>query len=209
MNPSATNAPIANAATPSVTSRQVWSSALIALFLLTIACYATEYATQNGILRDPFRGVVGQFLSRQVNVIFVVGSIAWLVLGPLATNEKRWPRVSWVAIAGVAYFVFCQIPKSTPLFWAPRPGFTHARGEHSGFPSGHTLPALLLAFLLISVTPRLTWPALIVASLIGWSRVLVGAHFAWQVSISALIGSILGAGLMWARAKFLLRDDVH
>ncbi|HEY8940486.1 MAG TPA: phosphatase PAP2 family protein [Cellvibrio sp.] len=60
---------------------------------------------------------------------------------------------------------------------------------HHSFPSGHSLTAFSVAALFIHLTKgRYQIALLLLASLISWSRVVVGAHWPSDVIIGALLG---------------------
>ena len=157
------------------------------------------WVSQTGGLPEPLGASVGQFLSRVVNFVFLLGCGAFLLFGPLRARESRAFRVAWTAGAVLLHFAVVGIIKHF-VFW-PRPidaGHTAENAVRgSGFPSGHTLPAFLFASLVGFIEPRLRIPALATAILIGYSRVEVLAHFAIQVWVSALMGLALGA--LWSR----------
>ncbi len=157
------------------------------------------WTAQTGGLPEPWGTRVGQNLSRAGHFLFLLSSGLFLIFGPLRPQERRTFRVSWVAGAVALGFAVVQ-PLKKLLFW-PRPidvgqtAETASRG--SGFPSGHTVPAFLIAALVGYIEPRLQIPAFVMAILIGYSRVEVSAHFASQVWLSALIGLALGE--LWTR----------
>ena len=141
----------------------------------------------------------GQFVSRGFNFAFVLVSCCLLVLVPFSTN--RWDigqRALWLVAAMLGDLVLVQGFKH--LCYIPRPratdGFSWGRRAHSGFPSGHTLPAFLLATLIVQAHPHL-WFWFAGAALIGWARWKVLAHFSYQVLLSAVLG--IGLGLVAGR----------
>ena len=142
--------------------------------------------------RDPhaFGSHFGQFFSRPVDVIYVVVSLI-LLLSFSPTRQESW-RVRLVRLAVAAALNFGIVEGIKRLVWLPRPGHHNTVGLHAGFPSGHTVPAFLLAWLLSRVFPR--WAPLWfgLATAIAWSRVQVHAHFTYQVVLSAVIGSAIG-----------------
>lgn len=73
----------------------------------------------------------------------------------------------------------------------------HVVGEplyRLSFPSGHTETAFYAATFLLGRCGRRATPALVLAALIGLSRVYVGAHFVVDVLAGALLGAV-GAAL--------------
>ena len=98
----------------------------------------------------------------------------------------------------LGYLVVVQGLKA--VIWLPRPGeFTV--GEHSGFPSGHTVPAFVMACLVAESYPRFGVPALVMAILVGYARVEVMAHFAYQVAASGAMGVAIGMAMTSWRAR--------
>jgi len=63
---------------------------------------------------------------------------------------------------------------------------------YQGFPSGHATTIFAMAMVTAFVWPRLFYPALAVAILVGISRVAVSAHFPSDVVGGAILG-VLGA----------------
>lgn len=71
------------------------------------------------------------------------------------------------------------------LSWS---SLTRPSGNSGGYPSGHAAAAFALAFLLSCRYPRLAGIWYVVAAGIGWSRVVVGAHFPFQVYVGSALG---------------------
>ena len=57
------------------------------------------------------------------------------------------------------------------------------------FPSGHTAAAFLFALLISNFYPPYTTGVFIWASLVGFSRVLLGVHFPGDIAAGALLGT--------------------
>ena len=143
--------------------------------------------------RRPFNW--GQFVSRPLNFVYVVVSILLLLLTPAPTTAREvGARALWILLAFVGDLIVVQGAKH--VFYAPRPNSSNAwkwgRHPHSGLPSGHTVPAWMLAIMGASVHPQWAPVWLGLAALIGWARWRVRAHFAYQVLASALMGAALG-----------------
>ena len=74
-----------------------------------------------------------------------------------------------------------------------------ALGDPSGysFPSAHTSTAFAAAMAVAIVCPRLRWPALGLAALIGLSRMYMGVHYGIDVAAGVALGIGIGAGCGW------------
>ncbi|MGV3652175.1 MAG: phosphatase PAP2 family protein [Devosia sp.] len=72
-------------------------------------------------------------------------------------------------------------------------GFQHFVNDHSfqSFPSGHTTTSFALAYAVGFLWPRAFWPLLVVAVLVGISRVVIGVHFPSDVLAGAVVGTVL------------------
>jgi membrane-associated phospholipid phosphatase len=76
--------------------------------------------------------------------------------------------------------------------------------ELASFPSGHATTAFALATLLALWYPRGTAGFLLVATLVGWSRVALGSHFPSDVLAGAILGS---AVVLWLSNVWKLWDE--
>ena len=158
-----------------------------------------SWTSLSGGLPEPLGTRIGQNLSRPANFAFEALCAGFLLFGPLAKGETRPLRLSWTLGAVALYALVVESLKRL-IFW-PRPidvgALVPSRG--SGFPSGHTVPAFLVAVSVGELEPRLRVPALGMAVLVAYSRVEVTAHFASQVWLSALIGVALG--FLWHEVR--------
>jgi len=174
----------------------------VALFVLGALVFWTA---RTGGLPEPWGNRVGQFLSRHFNLVFEVASVSFLLASALEKRETRRFRLGWSLGAAASYLVAVEGTKR--LFFWPRPedvGRTILTAHRdAGFPSGHTVPAFLVAVLVGELDPRWRWPAMLGAVLIAYSRVEVTAHSALQVWLSALIGLALGAFWVAVRRRSL------
>jgi membrane-associated phospholipid phosphatase len=162
-------------------------TAILAVVLLWAACLWT---TLGHGLSGASGERVGQFLSHQVDVVYVMLCLAVLLARPLHAGEKIGARLIRLALAAALNFAVVESIKH--LFWLPRPGENNIVGRHAGFPSGHTVPAFLLAWLVSGIYPRAAPLCFGIATLIAWSRVQVHAHYTYQVVLSALLGCAIG-----------------
>jgi undecaprenyl-diphosphatase len=117
-----------------------------------------------------------------------------------------------MAIAGLAAGIAGQIVKyavgrARPELWLGP--FTHARPSATSFPSGHTVGAFALGFVLVLASRNLPLRALaiLVAVAVGLSRILAFRHWTSDVLASALIG----IAVAWAttRSVILVTSDAE
>jgi len=64
--------------------------------------------------------------------------------------------------------------------------------DHFSFPSGHSAAAMAVAFGYAMAFPSLALPLVIVAFLVGASRVVLGVHYAGDVLVGQLIAVLAG-----------------
>ncbi|OYZ91036.1 MAG: hypothetical protein B7X99_16340, partial [Rhizobiales bacterium 17-65-6] len=70
----------------------------------------------------------------------------------------------------------------------------------ASFPSGHTVTVFASATALAFFLPRWRLPLLLLATLVGLSRIAVGAHYPSDVLAGALLGTATTYYLAWACA---------
>ena len=138
--------------------------------------------------------------------LFVLIS-AWWVKGPLflligglsdVRARRRLPGTALCAAASLALATLVSTllkdlfdrtrppladPSVVPLVTTP---------DSPSFPSGHALTAFAAAVAVGALHPRLRWPLVALAALVGLSRVYLGVHYALDVLAGALIGTIIG-----------------
>lgn len=142
---------------------------------------------------------IGQILSRQFNFVFVLSSAILLIFWPsIHSDPTLVGRLGWFLAAVLADVAIVQGFKRVCYFPRPNSGqkWEWKRRAHSGFPSGHTLPAFLFATLISHQHPQLAIWWFAGAALIAWGRWNVRAHFAIQILLSALLG--VGLGLIFS-----------
>jgi membrane-associated phospholipid phosphatase len=167
--------------TRAVISRLVLPVAAVILLSIAAALHLGANPDRTG---KSFFEVLGHHLGHEINTIWVAIGGVLLVL-PLGARTK-WDRIVWplrLAEAVVLNFVLTDafFRRVTP--W-PRPNDP----DHPGFPSGHSQFAFIMAWLVWSKYPRLGPVWFACAAIIGWSRVVVNAHFPYQVICGAIIG---------------------
>ncbi len=143
---------------------------------------------------------MGQFLSRQFNFVYVAFSIGFLLFTfSQQLQLSLGARFCWILGAFLLDLLVVQGAKH--IFYAPRPNFEQVwkwgRHPHSGFPSGHSVPAFMLATMVLQSTPQWAPFWYMGAVLIAYGRWKVEAHFAWQVTLSAILGVLIAVLARW------------
>ncbi|MFA6584697.1 MAG: phosphatase PAP2 family protein [Elusimicrobiaceae bacterium] len=95
------------------------------------------------------------------------------------------------------------------LFARPRPplALDWVRGydvpKSFSFPSGHSINAFLMAFVLAWSFRKLRWAFYTAAALVGLSRLYLGAHYPSDVLCGAALGLAVGWAVVWAATRAL------
>ena len=142
-----------------------------------------------------------QLISRQFNFVFVFFSALILIFWPsIHAAPTIEGRFCWLGAAILSDVIFVEIFKHICYF--PRPNsrqkFRWGRHARSGFPSGHTLPAFLLATLMAHEHPHLAVLWFLGAAIIAGGRYWARAHSLLQIVPSAALG--IGFGLFFSLA---------
>lgn len=142
----------------------------------------------------------------------VLGLIsAWWVKGPLLVAlgwcaDLRGRRlVPLVALAATASFLVASAVNALLKDLVARDRPPEAIGLDAlvgvpgspSFPSGHAMTAFATAGAVAVLAPRLRWPLLALAALIGFSRVYLGVHFWLDVLVGSVFGLAIGAAFAW------------
>ncbi len=134
--------------------------------------------------------------------VLVSGALLALCWAVLERRGRRRAAVAWI-VAWVAVNAIEVAGKgllhrpalSTVVNGVP----VHVASFDASFPSGHTARALLVAFLLASVWPRLAWPAGVWAAGACVFLVVSGAHTPSDVVGGALVALL---AVTWARSRW-------
>ena len=141
-----------------------------------------------------------------LTAVLVVASAAW-VKGPLfvaaaAARDLRERRLLPL-YAGVTLAALLLTSLVTDLL---KQAFDRARPPFgsdpvsplvdiptsASFPSGHASTSFAAAVALGILIPRFRVPALALAALVGFSRIYLGVHYAFDVLVGALLGAAIG-----------------
>jgi len=155
--------------------------------------------------------------------ITVTGSVLVVAICTAVLAVECWMKVGdhrlaaacviAIALAGIAVAVL------KPVVGRPRPPTSVFTGESGfGFPSGHTTGATALAICAVAVLLRVTHTqrtrravvgvALGYATVVGVSRVVLGAHRAFDVVAGWLLGSAIAVAVLVTMEWLLLHGRV-
>ncbi|QIZ85729.1 phosphatase PAP2 family protein [Bermanella marisrubri] len=120
----------------------------------------------------------------------IILPLSLFLVAPILAHQFILLVLTAFAIERPLYFVLKNIlkrrrpPEVVPDFTS----IIRASDQFS-FPSGHTMAAFLLAGLCVSQFGAVAWPIYIWASLVGFSRVMLGVHFPSDILAGACLGS--------------------
>ena len=132
--------------------------------------------------------------------------VIFFLLAGIAYRHRRWIEYAVaMAIAGLGGGILAQLVKyavgrTRPELWLGP--FQHARASATSFPSGHTVGAFALAFVLVFASRNLPLRAIaiVLAIAVGFSRILAFRHWTSDVLASALIG----IAVAWAATRSVI-----
>ncbi|MDR3709594.1 MAG: phosphatase PAP2 family protein [Capsulimonadaceae bacterium] len=99
-------------------------------------------------------------------------------------RRKEFPRIVWWALDIALGTVI--LVDSWKLFRLPKPN-----GNPYGFPSGHTGLMFSLSWLMFEMYPALGPLWYVFAVVVAWSRIIVHAHYPYQVIAAAPMGFLV------------------
>lgn len=127
------------------------------------------------------------------------GGILWICLSMILLLFRKTRKVGAAMAASLALEVLCCNVILKPLVARTRPCAVNTavqllvpRPSDYSFPSGHTGAAFAAASALLFGKNRLGIPALILATLIGFTRLYLYVHYPSDVLAGALLGIMLG-----------------
>jgi undecaprenyl-diphosphatase len=145
----------------------------------------------NGSLRNRFFDLLMSFVSHKWNFALPLGVLLVYVL---LFRSKR-DRI--IAIAAIAVILLTDATSQLlkELFQRTRPVFSlydAIRPRSFSFPSSHASNMFALAAFISYYYRGLMVPCLIVAALVGYSRIYQGSHYPIDVLAGALLGTFVG-----------------
>ena len=82
-----------------------------------------------------------------------------------------------------------------------------ATPDSPSFPSGHATTAFAAAVAIGALHPRLRWPLLLLAALVGLSRIYLGVHYWLDVVAGAALGTAIGLAAVCAARRVASRCE--
>ena len=150
------------------------------------------------------------FLDAVMPLITLLGEIGifWIFCAVIMLTNKSTRKIgATCALSMIIDFISCNVllknivarPRPDIIFWNENLFFT----PHDwSFPSGHTAVSFAAAAAILLYNRKLGIPAVIIAILIGFSRVYLCVHWFSDVFCGALLG-ILCALLAYFAVKFI------
>ena len=150
-------------------------------------CCGAAHAIYNRVLLGVFRGVsrLGDWPLSVIVGLTLLAVHGWRAIG------------GWAVISALGVLLQKQIKNR---YGRPRP-CEQPQGppqrapipDHGSFPSGHTLHAVMSAIVTAALLPAVAPVFLLLAILVGFSRVVLGVHYPSDVLAGATLGAILGS----------------
>ena len=196
----------------------LFSDILLAAIGLALISFWLFDAAAITMVRSWDPAVIGFFRS-----ITDIGTSGWILV-PTGIACLLLVLVDWRSLAGRqqvwlsnllfdSWFLFLAVAGSGLIVNALKLVFGRARPRHfdtlgaaefepfrfessfAGFPSGHSATIAALAVFVALRFPRLRWPAIALALLIGTSRVVSGAHYPSDVIAGLTLGALFSLAL--------------
>ena len=119
--------------------------------------------------------------------------LLWWVRRPTGGDGLLWAALGAFLLSTViVHLIKRRVKRDRPVLHT-EVRFLVPKTEHGSFPSGHTATTFALAGVLAWHFPLWGLPLVILAVLVGYSRVYVGVHFLSDVAAAALIGIVSAA----------------
>ncbi|MDD3048414.1 MAG: phosphatase PAP2 family protein [Bacilli bacterium] len=148
-------------------------------------------------IRDTLGGL---FLDNLMPIITTLasGGMIWIVIGVMLLITKKYRKYGIILFIAM---ILCSIIGSfilKPLFERPRPFDLNyiklliAPPTDYSFPSGHTMISFAAAMVIFYANKKMGIGALLLAFLIGVSRLYLFVHYPSDVIVGAVLGILIG-----------------
>ncbi|MEA3272811.1 MAG: phosphatase PAP2 family protein [Patescibacteria group bacterium] len=147
---------------------------------------------------DSVLGLIGIYSTRYLIYLLAILAIVFLIV--VFKKKERWWNTTRIFLSTVFAYIISQLIGF--LYFRPRP-FALLDGVNElikkspfekSFPSDHTTGAFAIAFAVFLLNKKWGSVFLVIACLIGFSRIFVGVHYPLDVLAGILVG-FLGAVL--------------
>ena len=134
------------------------------------------------------------------------GGVLWIVLSVVMLCFRKTRLAGVMSLTAMLLGLLCTNVVLKHLVARPRPwltveglSFLVVENDPNSFPSGHTCAAFAAAGVWFRTLPRkwMRWTAVVLAVLMGFSRLYVGVHFPTDVIAGCAVGCFC-ALLSWA-----------
>ena len=150
------------------------------------------------------------YVFETIGVVLYAAAVVVLWLATEPGEERRWKiaALSGAASAGLALLINQAIAQ---IWHRPRPYEAHPQVYHltkshdPSFPSDHASAAFGIAFGIYFIDRRVGKFFLAVAALIGFGRLLVGAHYLTDVLASVVVAAIAAGVIVRFGMPLLIR----
>lgn len=138
--------------------------------------------------------------------------IIWIVIGLVLLIPKKTRKCGIMVLAALLVMLVVNNMIIKNLVARPRPCATypemvdlvHVPSSYS-FPSGHTVSAIAVAVTILLHHKKLGIVALVMAVLMGLTRLYVFVHFPTDVYGGMIVGSAIALGVDFAQKKLIAR----
>jgi undecaprenyl-diphosphatase len=152
-----------------------------------------------------------------LTILFVLAS-TWWVKWPLfvavgacgdARCRRRLPPALLSGLlavgvaAGLTSLIKDLVDRARPALADPGIEALVATPGSPSFPSGHAATAFAAAIAVGAFYPRIRWPLLGTAAVVGLSRIYLGVHYWLDVVAGAALGIALALAVVWTTRRLL------
>lgn len=160
-------------------------------------------------IQTHLRSAVGDVIMPLISKLGNGGAI-WILLAIVLCCIPKYRKTGIILVAALITDVLLCNVILKPLVARPRPFLFNSDIKllippptDFSFPSGHTAVSFTSAFTLLFSKNKLWIPSMILASLIGFSRLYLYVHYPTDVFVGVLLGLIIGILVNVAMKKVL------
>lgn len=138
------------------------------------------------------------------------GGFVWVLMSVILLFNSNYRILGVLCLISLALSVFFTegiikniVERVRPIIRYPKEKFLLSIPKSYSFPSGHTSSSFAVATILFIMLPHLKFIPLIMAAIIGFSRVYLYVHYPTDVFVGMLVG-ILSALIVLISYKYLI-----